>query len=138
VYFNPDKDKRCNHCKKKGHVDTRCWKKHPELIPDKVKVARKKQAEKESKMSSTAAKAIKKGDIILNVIKLEDEIYHFDMNDAYFTVPIKEDSVYLQNNDKESKEESDNKESDNYDQCPHVTLLDRLAEVEPEVQDNDI
>ena len=55
-YVNPDKDKTCNHCKKKGHTEKKCWKKHPELIPDKVKVARMKQAEK--KANSTAATAI--------------------------------------------------------------------------------
>jgi hypothetical protein len=38
-YVNPDKEKTCNHCKKKGRVDNKCWKKNPELIPDKVKAA---------------------------------------------------------------------------------------------------
>jgi hypothetical protein len=41
-HSNLDKDKTCKHCKKKGEVENKCWKKHPELIPDKVKVARKK------------------------------------------------------------------------------------------------
>lgn len=27
----------CNHCGKKGHVDTNCWKKHPEKVPQWVK-----------------------------------------------------------------------------------------------------
>jgi hypothetical protein len=84
------------------------------------------------------------------VIELENEnikLYQFDMNDAYYTVPIKEDIVYLQNidkesdkesDDKQSDKESDNKESDNDDKSPHVTLLNNLSEVEPEVQDNDI
>jgi hypothetical protein len=34
---NPDKDKACNHCKKKGHTEKKCWKKHPEMIPDKLR-----------------------------------------------------------------------------------------------------
>ncbi len=33
-YVNPDKDKMCKHCKKKGHVESKCWKKNQELIPD--------------------------------------------------------------------------------------------------------
>ncbi len=57
-YINPDKDKTCNHCKKKGHTEKKCWKKHSELIPDKVNVARKKQAEKKTKKASTAATMI--------------------------------------------------------------------------------
>jgi hypothetical protein len=57
-YVNPGKDKTCNHCKKKGHTEKKCWKKHPEFILDKVKVARMKQAEKKAKEASTAATAI--------------------------------------------------------------------------------
>jgi hypothetical protein len=37
---NPNKDKTCNHCKKKGHLEATCWEKHPEKIPKKVKAAR--------------------------------------------------------------------------------------------------
>jgi hypothetical protein len=53
TYSNPDKDKMCNQCKKEGHVETKCWKKHPKLIPDKVNVARKKQAKKKSEAAAT-------------------------------------------------------------------------------------
>ncbi len=28
-YVDPDKDKTCNPCKKKGHVESKCWKKNP-------------------------------------------------------------------------------------------------------------
>ncbi len=72
------------------------------------------QAEKKFEKSSTAATAINEGATILNMIELENEIYQLDMNDAYYTVPIKEDITYLQNNDKENDKESDNQES-NYD-----------------------
>ncbi len=27
---NPNKDKTCNHCKKKGHIDNTCWEKFPD------------------------------------------------------------------------------------------------------------
>ncbi len=66
AYSNPDKDKRCNHCKIKGHMERKFWKKHPELIPDKVKVAR------ESEKSSNAATAINEGEIILNSLSAMD------------------------------------------------------------------
>ena len=75
------------------------------------------------------------------MIELENEninLYQFDMNDAYSSVLIKEYIMYLQNIDKESDKESDNKESDNDDGSPHVTLLSDLTKVEPEVQDNGI
>ncbi len=52
-YVNPDKDKTCSHCKKKGHTEKKCRKKHPELIPNKVKAARKKQAEKKALLART-------------------------------------------------------------------------------------
>jgi hypothetical protein len=55
-YVNPDKDKTCNHCKKKGHTEKKCWKKHPELIPDKVKLARRKQAEKKANFTAATVK----------------------------------------------------------------------------------
>jgi hypothetical protein len=58
AYSNPDKEKTCNHCKKKGHVETKYWKKHPKSIPEKVKAARKKQVEKKSEKSSTAKSSI--------------------------------------------------------------------------------
>jgi hypothetical protein len=39
TYKNPNKDKICNHCKKKGHVEASCWEKHQDKIPKKVKAA---------------------------------------------------------------------------------------------------
>jgi hypothetical protein len=122
-------------------VETKCWKKHPELIPDKVKVARKKKKERKSEQSSAAATAIDEGELILNVTKFKNEnikLSQFDINDAYYTVLIKKDIVYLQDIFEEIDKESDNKESDNDDKSPYVTLLKGLTEVEPEVQDDDI
>jgi hypothetical protein len=57
-YVNPDKDRTCNHYKKKGHVESKCWKKNPELIPDKVKATRKKQVEEKAEKTSTTATAV--------------------------------------------------------------------------------
>ncbi len=36
-YVNPNKEKTSNHWKKKSHVENKCWKKNPKLIPDKVR-----------------------------------------------------------------------------------------------------
>jgi hypothetical protein len=108
-YLNPDKDNTCNHCKKKGHTENKCWKKHPELIPDKVKVDRRKQAEK--KANSTAATAIAEDEIILNMLDLEKssiELSSFDMNDAFNKMPIDENIVHV----KTMFKESDDEESD--------------------------
>ena len=71
-YVNPDKEKTCNHCKKKGHVENKCWKKNLELIPDKVKVARKKQVEKKAKKTSPTATAFEDEDkMVLTVLDLQ-------------------------------------------------------------------
>jgi hypothetical protein len=91
TYVNPEKDKTCNHCKKNGHTEKKFWKKHPELIPDKVKAARREQAEK--KANSTATTAIAEDEIIFNMLDLEKsriELSSFDMNDAFNKIPIDE------------------------------------------------
>ena len=31
------KDPTCSHCKKKGHEEAKCWKLHPNLLPEKFK-----------------------------------------------------------------------------------------------------
>ncbi len=56
TYKNPNKDKICNHCKKKGHVEACCWEKHSDKIPAKVKMARNKA---KARKSSAAAVVIK-------------------------------------------------------------------------------
>jgi hypothetical protein len=30
---NPNKDKICNHCNNKGHINITCWEKYPEMKP---------------------------------------------------------------------------------------------------------
>jgi hypothetical protein len=58
---------------------------HPELIHDKVKVARKKQAEKKAEKASTAATAIAEDEIVLNMLNSEKssiELSSFNMQDA--------------------------------------------------------
>jgi hypothetical protein len=138
AYSNPNKDKTCNHCKKKGNVGTQCWMKHPKLIPDKVKAASKKQVEMKSEKSSTAATAVDEEEIILNMIELENEnikLSHFYMNNAYFTFPINDDIMHLQDMFEENDEESFDKEIDDDDTSPYVTVLKDLAEVEIKVQE---
>jgi hypothetical protein len=114
-YVNPDKDKTCNYCKKKGHVESKCWKKNPGLIPNKVKVVQKKQAEKKAEKFSTAATAVE-DEMILTVrdVQKEDNKFScFDMNDAFNMVSIDKDIVYLENICDKSDIKSDDKESDN-------------------------
>jgi hypothetical protein len=137
AYSNPNKDKACNHCKKKGHVEMKCWKKHSELIPDKVKAARKKQVEKKSETNSTAATAIDEEEIILNMIELENDnikLSHYNMNNAYYNFPINEDIVHLQDRYKENDEEFDDKESDDDHTSPYVKVLDDLADMKIEAR----
>jgi hypothetical protein len=67
TYKNPNKDRICNHCKKKGHVEASCWQKHPDKIPKKVKAARNKA---KACKSSAAAVAIKE-EIILEIVESE-------------------------------------------------------------------
>jgi hypothetical protein len=160
-YVNPDKEKTCKHCKKKGHVENKCWKKNPELIPDKVKVAWKKQVEKKAKKTSTAATAFEDEDeMVLTVLDLQkDDIIFscFDMNDAFNMVPIDKDIVYLndfkesdneesddkvsydeESDDKEGcHEESDGKEEDSNNDNPLVTVLDDLTNVDLDMSNED-
>jgi hypothetical protein len=100
-------------------VQNKCWKKNPELIPDKVKVARKKQAEKKAKKTSTAATAFEDEDeMVLTVLDLQKDgikFSCFDMNDVFNMVPINEDIMYLNNFEESDNEESDDKES-NYEE----------------------
>jgi hypothetical protein len=93
-------------------VWTPYWKKHPELIPDKVKVSRRKQAEK--KANSTVATAIAEDEIILNMLDLEKssiELSSFNMNDAFNKICIDENIVYLKTMFKESNDEESNEGS---------------------------
>ncbi len=55
------------------------------MIHDKVKVARKKQAEKKAEKASTAATAIAEDEIVLNMLNSEKssiELSSFNMQDA--------------------------------------------------------
>jgi hypothetical protein len=80
-------------------VENKCWKKNPELIPDKVKVAQKKQAEKKAEKTSTAATAFEDEDkMVLTKLELQkDDIKfsYFNMNDAFNMVPINKEMLYL-------------------------------------------
>jgi hypothetical protein len=55
-YVYPDKEKTCNHCKKKGHVESKCWKKNPDLIPDKDKSCTKEASRKEIRESDSSSR----------------------------------------------------------------------------------
>jgi hypothetical protein len=69
-------------------VESKCWKKNPDLIPDKVKAARKKQAEKKSKKATAAV-----NDEMILILDRQE----FDINDAFTSVPTDKSIVYLKN-----------------------------------------
>jgi hypothetical protein len=145
----------------KGAHGKKFWKKNLELIPDKVKAAWKKQAEKTVEKTSTAATAFEDEDkMILPVLDLQKEdrkFSCFDMNGAFNMVPIDKNIMYLnkfkesddeESDDKESDneesdakegchEESDNKEGDINDDDPLVTVLDDSKNVDLEVSNED-
>jgi hypothetical protein len=85
MYENPNQDKICNHCKKKGHVEASCWEKHPDKIPKNVKVTRNKT---KACKSSAAAVAIEE-EIILGIVELEKHpVSTIDVKDVYVCVPV--------------------------------------------------
>jgi hypothetical protein len=138
-------------------VENKCWKKNLESIPDKVKAAWKKQAEKKAKKTSTAATAFEdEEEMFLTVLDLQkDDIKFscFNMNDKFNMVPIDKDIVYSNNFKESNNEESDDVESDNEksddkegcheesndkegdsnDDNPLVTVLDDSTDVDREV-----
>jgi hypothetical protein len=59
---NPNKDKTCSHCKKKGHIKNTCWEKFPDKKPKSFKSRGGKQ---ESKTSIATAAIKEEGEIIL-------------------------------------------------------------------------
>jgi hypothetical protein len=56
---NPNKDKFCNHCNKKRHIENMCWEKYPEKKPKFTKNPESKQASR----SSIATAAIDDGKV---------------------------------------------------------------------------
>jgi hypothetical protein len=134
-------------------MENKCWKKNTESIPDKVKAAWKKQAEKKAKKTSFAATAFEDEDkMVLTVLDLQKDdskFSCFNMNDAFIMVPIDKDIVYLKDLEESDDEESDDDESDNEesddkegshednDDNPLVTVLDDLTNVDLEVSNED-
>jgi len=92
----------CNHCQKKGHIETNCWQKDPSKMPEKFK--KKKDAKTEK-----AGAAVNEEHLLSFVeMDIEDKdveyeydndkgIKCFDMNEAFYKVPIIDNIVYLQN-----------------------------------------
>jgi hypothetical protein len=121
---NPNKDKTCNHCKKKGHLDATCWEKHPEKMPKKVKAARSKAKSEGSKKTSVATAAIEdEGEIILVAAD-------HDVKDAYTCVPIKEETDYIFLDDGiESNEEEESEENTDFNIHDLLLVEEVAAEV---------
>jgi len=92
----------CNHCQKKGHIESNCWQKDPSEMPEKFK-------KKKDVKTKKAGAAVEEGHLLSFVdmdIEVEDVeckydndkgIKCFDMNEAFYKVPIIDNIVYLQN-----------------------------------------
>jgi hypothetical protein len=121
---NPNANKTCNHCQKKGHVEADCWKNHPDIIPKKVKVTRKKQEEKKA---STAAAAVEsEGEyIILSAVKWDDVApVSVDIKQGYHEIPIKEEYEFFSDcKDSEVKSEEDDDESNDGDEDSNDNVI---------------
>jgi hypothetical protein len=114
---NPNKDKTCNHCKKKGHIENTCWEKFPDKRP---KLFKSRGGKQERKTSIATAAIKEEGEIILvtatqgekyvylNDNKISDdedsilevftsqmEVQSADINNAYQYTPITESVKYL-------------------------------------------
>jgi hypothetical protein len=68
---NPNKDKTCNHCTKKGHIKNTCWEKFPDKRPTSFKSCGDKQESK----TSIATAAIKEEREIILVLATQGEKY---------------------------------------------------------------
>jgi hypothetical protein len=121
---NPNKDKTCNHCKKKGHLEATCWEKHPEKMPENVKAARSKAKSEGSKKTSVAMAAIEdEGEIILVAAD-------HDIKDAYTCVPIQEETDYIFLNDGiESNKEEESEENNAFNIHDLLSVEEVAAEV---------
>ena len=88
----------CNHCQKKGHIETNCWHKDPSKMPEKFK------KKKDAKTEKAGAAAEKEHLLAFMDMDIEgkDVEYEYD-NDkgikclAFYKVPIIDNIVYLQN-----------------------------------------
>ncbi len=65
---NPNKDETCNHCNKKGHIESTCWTKHPNKKPKSVK-NRKSMQEGKSSVAAGVAAEDNKEEIILPAVE---------------------------------------------------------------------
>ncbi len=132
TYKNPNKDKTCNHCKKKGHLEPNCWEKHPDKMPEKVKTARNKAKSMESKKSSTKAAAVEEEIILGSIETAKVHENKIDAKDAYMCLPIVEECNYIFLNDEiESNKEEASEESSDFD-IYDLLSVEKLAAMEME------
>jgi hypothetical protein len=86
---NPNKDKTCNNCKKKGHLEATCWNKASWEDAQESESSQKQEKSEGSKKTSVATVAIEdEGEIILVAA-------NHDVKDAYTCAPIKEETDYI-------------------------------------------
>ncbi len=82
-------------------MESKCWKKNPNLIPDKVKAAPKKQAEKKAEKATAAIDE-----------EMIPSVQEFDMNDTFTSVTSNKSIVFLKDAFEDNDEESDDDETE--------------------------
>jgi hypothetical protein len=113
---NPNANKTCNHCQKKGYVEADCCKKHSDKIPEKVKAARKEREEKKASIAAAAVES-KGENIILGTVEWDDIApVSVDIKQGYHEIPIEEGYEFFSDcEDSEDESEEDNDESNDGD-----------------------
>ncbi len=142
---NPNKDKNCNHCKKKGHIKNTFWEKFPDKKPKLIKSHGGKQESK----TSIAMAAIKEEeeiilvlasqgkkyvyldddeisdnkDSILEVFTRKMEVQSVDISNAYQYAPIIESVTYLEGLDTCGESRPDDDDDEDKFQGGNVSLV---------------
>ena len=84
----------CNHCQKQGHIEKDCWKKHPELMPEKFK--------KKNKTEKAGASVKEEDEHLLSTINVDTkdveyefynnacdaDVYCNDTNEPFTKIPM--------------------------------------------------
>ena len=80
-FLNPGKNnsakednRKCNHCGKTGHIEKKCWSKHPDLRPKKESPTEKPKEHRQEADTNTTAECDfcgRRGHILVNCRKLK-------------------------------------------------------------------
>jgi hypothetical protein len=142
---NPNKDKTCNYCKKKRHIENTCWEKFPDKRP---KLFKSRGGKQESKTSIAMAGIEEEGEIILvlatqgeKYVYLDDdkishdkdsilevftskvEVQSADINNAYQYAPIIKSVKYLKGLDTCSESRPSDDDDEDKSQVGNVSFV---------------